>query len=135
MPTFVAFTPWTTLDSYRDFLATVHGSGLVEHVSPVQWGLRLLVTEGSRLLELEDIRQRVASFDAQTLTYPWRHEDPHVDALQTAIMHSVGVRLTRSRADVFAVVCELAGLNVERAQSWDVPVRATIPYLNEPWYC
>lgn len=135
VPTFVAFTPWTTLDSYRDFLETVHGSGLVEHVSPVQWGLRLLVTEGSRLLELGDIRQRVASFDSRTLTYPWRHEDPRVDALQTAIMHSVGVRLTRSRAEVFAVVRELAGLNAERAQSWDVLVRATIPYLNEPWYC
>jgi len=135
VPTFVAFTPWTTLDSYRDFLATVHGSGLVEHVSPVQWGLRLLVTEGSRLLELEDIRQRVASFDSETLTYPWRHEDPRVDTLQAAVMRTVGVRLTRSRDDVFAAVCELSGLNLERAQSWDVPVRATIPYLNEPWYC
>lgn len=135
VPTFVAFTPWTTLDSYRDLLATVDELGLVEHVSPVQWGLRLLVTEGSRLLELEDVRQRVGVFDPATLTYPWRHEDPHVDALQTAVMRGVGVRLMRSRSEVFAMVCELAGLSADRSASWDVPVRATIPYLNEPWYC
>ena len=110
VPTFVAFTPWTTLATYRDLLATVDALGLVEHVSPVQWGLRLLVTEGSRLLELADIRQRVAAFDSRTLTYPWRHDDPRVDALQAVIMRAVGVRAVRSRAEVFAAVCELAGL-------------------------
>jgi radical SAM superfamily enzyme YgiQ (UPF0313 family) len=134
-PTFVAFTPWTTLDGYRDLLATVHALGLVEHVSSIQWGLRLLITEGSRLLELADIRERVGGFDSRTLTHPWRHEDPRVDALQAAIMTEVGVRLGRSRADVFDAVCELAGLTRSFAQSWNVPDRATIPYLNEPWYC
>ena len=134
-PTFVAFTPWTTLDSYRDLLATVHELGLVEQVAPVQWGLRLLVTEGSRLLELDDIRRRVASFDSQTLTYPWRHEDPQVDAIQAAIMKAVGVRVTRSRGEIFAMICELAGLSLSEFPQDAVRDRATIPYLNEPWYC
>jgi radical SAM superfamily enzyme YgiQ (UPF0313 family) len=135
VPTFVAFTPWTTLDGYRDLLATVQTLGLVGHVSPIQWGLRLLVTAGSRLLELGDIRQRVGSFDSQTLTFPWRHEDPRVDMLQGAIMREVGERLERSRAELFASVCELAGLSGQNEPSWNVPDRATIPYLNEPWYC
>jgi radical SAM superfamily enzyme YgiQ (UPF0313 family) len=134
VPTFVAFTPWTTLDTYRDLLLTVQALGLVSHVSPVQWGLRLLITEGSRLLELEDVRQLVRPFDFRTLTYPWRHDDPRVDALQAAVMAEVGVRLTRTRAEVFAAVCDLAG--VTSPEAWrDVPDRATIPYLNEPWYC
>ena len=135
VPTFVAFTPWTTLESYRDLLRTVQTLDLVEHVAPVQWGLRLLVTDGSRLLELADVRQRVGAFDSRTLTYPWRHQDPQVDALQAAIMSEVGVRLRRSRAEVFGAVCELAGLTHAPADSWHVPGRATIPYLNEPWYC
>jgi tRNA A37 methylthiotransferase MiaB len=134
-PTFVAFTPWTTLDAYRELLATVHDAGLIDHVSPVQWGLRLLVTEGSRLLELDDVRRRVEAFDARTLTYPWRHDDPQVDALQAAIMRAVGVRLTRSRQEVFAEVCQLAGLTLPEFSRGAVRQRATIPYLNEPWYC
>ena len=73
VPTFVAFTPWTTLDGYRDLLETVEALDLVEHVAPVQWGLRLLVTEGSRLLELDDIRAAgcaVRSADADVSMAP-----------------------------------------------------------------
>jgi len=132
-PTFVAFTPWTTIAGYRELLATIEGLELAEHVAPVQWGLRLLVTYGSRLLELEDVRSRVGAFDPRTLTYPWRHDDPEVDALQAAIMRTVGVHAGRSRLEVFAAVCDLAGV----APRGMPPraARATIPYLNEPWYC
>ena len=133
-PTFVAFTPWTTLESYRELLRTVAMLDLIEQVAPVQWGIRLLVTQGSRLLELDDIHARVAPFDGATLTYPWVHDDPAVDALQQAIMRLVGVRVTRSRAGTFDAVCALAGLP---PRSTDTPrrARAAIPYLNEPWYC
>jgi radical SAM superfamily enzyme YgiQ (UPF0313 family) len=130
-PTFVAFTPWTTLDGFADLLDTVATLGLVEHVAPVQWGLRLLVTKGSRLLELDDIRRRIQDFDPVTLTYPWRHEDPRVDRLQANIMQAVGVKLTRPRRALFDIVRGMAGLR----DPSPAPARATIPYLNEPWYC
>jgi radical SAM superfamily enzyme YgiQ (UPF0313 family) len=133
VPTFVAFNPWTTPASYRELLTTVEQLGLAEHVAPVQWGLRLLVTLGSRLLELPDIRMRLQPFDHRTLTYPWRHEDPEVDRLQREVMQSVGVSLTRSRRSTFAAVCAIAGL--KRDDGPDIPDRATIPYLDEPWYC
>ncbi len=133
VPTFVAFTPWTTIAGYRELLRTVEELGLVDHVPPVQWGLRLLVTQGSRLLELPDIRTRVQPFDSRTLTYPWKHDDEEVDRLQQQIMRAVGVSATRSRRSMFATVCALAGL--ESHAAFDVPDRATIPYLNEPWYC
>ncbi len=132
VPTFVAFTPWTTTAGFADLLDTVAALDLVEHVAPVQWGLRLLVTEGSRLLELDDIRRCLLPFDARSLTYPWRHSDPGVDGLQTDIMTMVGTRLTRPRGELFDAVRALAGL-----EPW-TPVltsRSVIPYLNEPWYC
>ncbi len=132
VPTFVAFTPWTTTAGFADLLDIVAALDLVEHVAPVQWGLRLLVTEGSRLLELDDIRRCLLPFDSRSLTYPWRHSDPGVDSLQTAIMTMVGTRLTRPRGELFDAVRALAGL-----EPW-TPVltsRSVIPYLNEPWYC
>jgi hypothetical protein len=131
-PTFVAFTPWTTLDGYRDLLTTIAALDLIEHVAPVQWGLRLLITHGSRLLQLDDIASRVRPFDAGTLTYPWVHDDPRVDDLQAAIMRAVGVRTWGSRREVYDQVCVLAGLT---RGSNDRPARSTIPYLDEPWYC
>jgi len=140
-PTFVAFTPWTTLDGYADLLDVVSDLGLVGHVAPVQWGIRLLVTWQSRLLELPDIRAVIADFDARSLTYPWRHADPRVDALQAHLMDIVGVRVNRPRHETFhairAAVDEARGHTGMRARGPDehAPARATIPYLNEPWYC
>jgi hypothetical protein len=85
------------------------------------------------LLELEDIRARLQPFDPVTLTYPWRHDIAEVDELQVAIMRAVGVKHTRSRREIFQEVCKLAGVSIEM----DAPLaaRATIPFLNEPWYC
>jgi radical SAM superfamily enzyme YgiQ (UPF0313 family) len=134
-PTFVAFTPWTTREGYADLLETVSSLDLVEHVAPVQWGLRLLVTQGSRLLELDDIQERVRPFDPVTLTYPWVHEDPRVDALQSEIMRMVGVGVSHPRRDVFSAVAALAGVVPTGTSATPLPARATIPYLNEPWYC
>ena len=130
-PTFVAFTPWTTREGYSDLLATVEDLELVGHVAPVQWGIRLLVTWQSRLLELSDIRAVIGPFDPKTLTYPWRHADPRVDALQAAVMNAVGVRLTRPRHEAFNEVRRLAG----GSPLPPLVARAAIPYLNEPWYC
>jgi radical SAM superfamily enzyme YgiQ (UPF0313 family) len=132
-PTFVAFTPWTTIAGYRDLLATVAALDLVEHVAPVQWGLRLLITQGSRLLELDDIRARVGEFDARSLTYPWRHDDAAVDRLQQQVARHVGSRLTHDRHALFDQVASLVGLRLPARPA--APSRATIPYLNEPWYC
>src|SRR5271165_5957891 len=55
-PTFLAFTPWTTLDSYRDLLRVLRDLDLVESVPSVQLALRLLITSNSRLLDLDEIR-------------------------------------------------------------------------------
>lgn len=108
VPTFVAFTPWTTVETYVDLLNVVDDLGLTGHVSPVQLAIRLLVTWQSRLLELPDIQAVIGEFDSKTLTYPWQHPDPRVDELQRTMM-------------------ELA--NAPRMS------RAAIPYLDEPWYC
>jgi radical SAM superfamily enzyme YgiQ (UPF0313 family) len=140
-PTFVAFTPWTTLDGFADLLGVVVDLDLVGHVAPVQWGIRLLVTWQSRLLDLPDIRAIVSDFDARTLTYPWRHPDPRVDVLQAQLMEMVGARASRSRHETFeeirAVVEGACGGAPLRAPGPvdPAPARATIPYLDEPWYC
>ena len=143
VPTFVAFTPWTTIDSYIDLLDVVERLDLTAHVAPVQWSIRLLVTWQSRLLELDDIRAVIGPFDAKTLTYPWRHRDPRVDQLQQQVMALAGVKLTRTREDMFNAVRELVHLArgenraTPRAHAIDfvLPSRSAIPYMNEPWYC
>jgi len=138
-PTFVSFTPWTTLEGYVDLLRVIDRLGLADHVAPIQLAIRLLVTEGSRLLELPDVRSVIGPFSPRSLTYPWTHRDPRVDRLQKEVEALVGVSLTSSRREVFDRVWILAhvaaGLAPARRLDTPRPARATIPYLNEPWYC
>jgi radical SAM superfamily enzyme YgiQ (UPF0313 family) len=137
-PTFVAFTPWTTIEGYLDLLGVIESLDLVEHVAPIQLAIRLLVTAGSPLLELPEIRARVERFDSGSLTWPWQHEDPRVDRLQEEVMRIVGVRLSGARGAVFdaamAIATAAAGTAI-RDRSRPARDRATVPYLNEPWYC
>ncbi|MCA1563418.1 MAG: CUAEP/CCAEP-tail radical SAM protein [Acidobacteria bacterium] len=137
-PTFVAFTPWTTVPGYCDMLQEIDRLDLVDHVAPIQLTIRLLIPEGSRLLELDDVRAVTREFDPSSLIYPWVHADPHVDTLNQQLAALVGVKLTASRRDVFESVWrhthEAAQMSPPPHQSGAVP-RAAIPYLNEPWYC
>jgi radical SAM superfamily enzyme YgiQ (UPF0313 family) len=129
-PTFIPFTPWTTAESTRDLLQTLAALDLIENVAPIQLGIRLLIPEGSRLLELEDIRRIVGPFDANRLTYPWQHPDPAMDRLSASIQALAKTKA--SRAQLFATIWDLANCGAFEAP---MQSRATIPYLTEPWYC
>jgi len=107
-PTFVAFTPWTTLEAYDDLLRTIDELDVKEQVAPIQLAIRLLITSGSPLLELPDIQAVITEFDPASLTWPWRHRDPRVDALQESAMRGVRARARTRRA---------------------------VPHMTEAWYC
>ena len=132
-PTFIAFTPWTSLDGYRDLLRTIADLNLVENVAPVQLALRLLVTSGSRLLELDEIRRAIQGFDSEALVYPWNHPDPEVDRLADRVFQLVNPQKGGSRAEIFRHIWELACKSP--APNYNLIPRAAIPYLDEPWYC
>jgi len=142
-PTFIPFTPWTTLEGYAAFLDALEGLDLTENVAPVQLSIRLLIPAGSRLLELDEIREIVDPFDAARLVHPWRHADRRVDRLQREIEEIVRTGQSReiSRREVFGLVRgAAAGAMGEQKASYrpaekPLVARAAIPYLTEPWYC
>ena len=84
-PTFVVFSPWTTLESYLELLNFLVELDLVDNVSPVQYAIRLLIPALSRLLELEEVQKLVGEFDQQALMYPWLHPDQHVDEFRVTL--------------------------------------------------
>ena len=141
-PTFVAFTPWTTLEGYGKLLARLRTLDLIEHVAPIQLAIRLLIPAGSRLLELAEVRGMVGSFDAAAMVYPWANPDPRVDELCLEIQKLIqqGEKKGDSRRAIFNRVWNrarmMAGDSVHGIPDFPVGVsRAVIPYLNEPWYC
>ena len=88
-PTWLAFTPWTTLDDYRAMLDFVVAEGLVDQVDPVQYSLRLLVPPGSLLLRSPALRPFLGPLGADRFHYHWTHPDPRLDDLQRAVAETV----------------------------------------------
>ena len=139
-PTFVPFTQWTTVESYLELLRVLHAESLVENVAPIQLGIRLLIPEGSRLLELDEVRSNVGPFDPQSLFYPWKHTDPRVDALSETVqaIAAEGDRRKESRSTVFERIWKAAHA-AARLEAPSIQTShtspAAIPFLSEPWYC
>lgn len=140
-PTFVPFTPWTSLSGYREMLEIIAAQDLIENVAPIQLGIRLLIPAGSRLLELDDLRKTLGNFDPSGLAYPWKHYDSRVDVLSQRVQElaNAGDRLKRTRTDTFKriwnAVSELIG---EKTVSDDALPKTSvrkIPHFTEPWYC
>jgi radical SAM superfamily enzyme YgiQ (UPF0313 family) len=140
LPTFVPFTPWTTLEGYLDLLDVLAELCLTENVAPIQLAIRLLIPAGSRLLDLPEVRAMVGSFDSAALVFPWKHEDPRVDALAREISHLVqrGESLKLARTEIFLHVWgaarAAAGIR-EPIDALPLGKSAPVPYLDEPWYC
>ena len=138
-PTFVTFTPWTTAKSYAGLLATLDNLGLVEHVAPIQYAIRLLLPAGSKLLELAKVRELVKPFDNTALVYPWSHPDPRLDELYERVFRLVKANQKNgeSRRIHFERVWQAAA---DLLSPEDVPVRSglvadvVVPTLSESWY-
>jgi len=141
LPTFVPFTPWTTLEGYLDLLDVIAEQGLFENVAPVQLAIRLLIPAGSRLLELPDVGAMLEPFDSAALMFPWRHEDARVDALCRSVSDLVqrGETLKLTRTEIFSHIQRAARVASGNKEALSVvssskPSKA-VPFLDEPWYC
>ena len=143
-PTFVPFTPWTTIEGYTDFLRTLVRLEIVENMSPVQYTIRLLIPAGSKLLELPEFPYLVSEFDPEALCHPWTHPDDAVDQLSQDVISVVteaqATQLTQRQVfeevwRVTAAAGATCGHRLEPPPPSDVQQVVTIPYLTEPWYC
>jgi hypothetical protein len=113
---------------------------LVENVAPIQLGIRLLIPEGSRLLELEEVRRGVGTFDAESLVYPWKSADAKVDELSETVQ-AIAADADRKKESrpvaferIWTAAHEAAGI---AAPDLGMTGRksAAVPFLSEPWYC
>lgn len=138
-PTFVAFTPFTTLADYLTLCRFIREHDLEQEVDPIQLGIRLLLPPGSLLLAQPEMAPHLMELDEQGLTYRWRHPDPRMDQLASQVMAQVeestqaGESPHATFARIHALAARLAGeaappLSLKRR-------RPAPPRLSEPWFC
>jgi radical SAM superfamily enzyme YgiQ (UPF0313 family) len=141
-PSFMPFTPWTTPRDVLEIVDFVAAHDLVANVDPVQYTIRLLVPEGSLLLEREDLREHLGSYEPERLSYPWRSADPAADRLQgrlsalvqqsAAAQETTGLTFARIRAAVREANGEP---NIPEPKAIAMGSTEGRPRLTEPWFC
>ncbi len=140
-PTWVAFTPWTRLDDYLEMLEFVETEGLIDHVDPVQYSIRLLVPPGSALLKSPAMNPSLGPLVRDAFYYQWSHPDPRMDELHRMVS-TVVEQAARDEEDPGVTFYRLwrtaeaaAGLPPVRASATPAPGRVRPPRLTEPWFC
>ncbi|HKW93224.1 MAG TPA: CUAEP/CCAEP-tail radical SAM protein [Methylomirabilota bacterium] len=141
-PTWVAFTPWTTLDDHGAWLDFLASEALIDHVDPVQYGLRLLVPPGSLLLESAAMAPHLGPLEQETLSYRWTHPDPRMDRLQEETAQAVaqGVERNEDAPAIFdrvrALAAAAAGAEAPAPMAAGMAKgRKRPPRLTEAWFC
>lgn len=84
-PSLLPFTPWTTMADMVDLMDFVALHDLVGSVDPVHYSIRLLLPEGSLLLDRPDVRTHLGPYDPAQLTWTWKPVDPALDDLQASL--------------------------------------------------
>jgi hypothetical protein len=126
------------MEDCLDLLSVLQEEELIENVAPVQLGIRLLIPEGSRLLELDEVRKIVGLFDAESLVYPWKNSDARLDALSAKVQEiaaaSDAAKWSRSKTfeAIWRAAHDAAGM---RAPALQQQASRPVPFLSEPWYC
>jgi hypothetical protein len=138
-PTFLPFTPWTSLEQLAELVDFIAREDLIDCVDPVQLSVRLLVPPGSLLLGPET-RADLGELDPAALSHVWTHADPRVDQLQRDIARIVEDAATNEQptdatfAQIRACVYAACGRSLPPV-SPPRPARPPAPRLTEAWFC
>ena len=137
-PTWVAFTPWTTLDDYLEVLAFVEANGLIDQIDPVQYTIRLLIPPGSWLENHAETLPHRGPLAEAAFTYRWTHPDPQMDRLHKEVSQLVerDAQAEEDSAATFYRIWELASGQQPAAAARALPAdRERTPRLTESWFC
>jgi hypothetical protein len=140
-PSWLPFTPWTTVDDLVELVDFVVAHDLIANVDPVQYSVRLLVPDGSLLLGETTMTAHLGAYDPIRLGWTWAHPDPAVDRLQAEIATLVEERVGQAPARTFDEIDAL--IRSSAATSSARPTRGAVSvgpigdraHFTEPWFC
>jgi radical SAM superfamily enzyme YgiQ (UPF0313 family) len=137
-PSWMPFMPWTEPSHVVDIFRFLDRHDLLGITDPVQLSIRLLVPEGSLILDVA--AAQMGGYDPVALSYRWQSENPRSDLLQAelaalAAAHAdSGVDPLETLVEMWGVSLDAAGDDPAEAQ---IPAGATAgrPRMTEPWFC
>lgn len=136
-PTWVPFTPWTTLEDYLHMLEWILNHHLIPNIPMVQYSIRLLIPPKSKLLPGIWNSDWLGSLQAENFTYAWTHPDSRMDELYDRLA-MLAHRDDYEPEEAFTMVAR---------EAYDIAKRPLVdfhlgdisnqqaPRLSEHWFC
>ena len=140
-PTWVPFTPWTTLDDYLEILQFVDTHRLIYHVDPVQYAVRLLIPPGSYLLNRPETKALSLTLDEAAFSYTWVHRDAQMDELHKTVNTLVendgraGVDALETFYRIWALAADMHGNKHTPLGFCSKEAHQPAPRITEAWFC
>jgi radical SAM superfamily enzyme YgiQ (UPF0313 family) len=132
-PTWLPFTPWSTVNDLRDIVDFLAEYDLFGNVDPVQLTIRLLLPRGSLLLDRPELTPYLDYYDEEKLGWQWHAADSQMDDLHARLAQV----LEQAVADGLSVQDQFARLVGEILEAPKLSIRIPEggPRLTEPWFC
>ncbi len=133
-PSWLPFTPWTGRNDVADILDFIAAHDLTGNVDPIQLTIRLLLPEGSLLLDLPEILPYLGDYDPEVLSYRWRAAHAEMDLLQARLAALVEEAVAAAEEPA-AVIRQLWGEVGGSGRRPATHAGKGRPRLTEPWFC
>ena len=137
-PTWVPFTPWTTLDDYLEIFQFVDTHRLVYHVDPVQYAVRLLIPPGSYLHNRPETKALSLTLNEAAFSYTWTHPDAQMDELHKTV-NTLVENDARARVDTLETFYQIwslaADMQGQPSPKQSRGVHQPAPRITEAWFC
>jgi hypothetical protein len=140
-PSWLPFTPWTSVADLVSLVDFVVAHDLVRNVDPVQYTIRLLVPEGSLLLGRPELRRHLGGYDEDRLSWTWVHPEPAIDLLQERLASLVEERIGEPATATFEEVASIIRSQAGGHRAPPAPGEVSRgpggdrPHLTEAWFC
>lgn len=136
-PTWVPFTPWTTLEDYLNMLEWIDDHRLIPNIPMVQYSIRLLIPPKSKLLPGVWNSDWLGPLEAENYIYSWAHPDSRMDELYDRLA-TLAHRGDYEPKEAFYMVAREA-YKIAKRPIFDFHLgdigNQEAPRLSEHWFC
>jgi pyruvate-formate lyase-activating enzyme len=135
-PTWLPFTPWTEGRHLESIVRFIDEEGLWGSVDPIQLSIRLLIPDGSLMLDVPELSPHLLGYDADALGHRWEPTDRGMDTLQEHLAELVEEADAEGVADPVALQRLVSAIGDHLGT--DLPPvgePSPAPRLTESWFC
>ncbi|MEX1037985.1 MAG: CUAEP/CCAEP-tail radical SAM protein [Acidimicrobiia bacterium] len=136
-PTWLPFLPWTTTADVAGIFEFLDREALAPAVDPVQMAIKVLIPEGSLLVDRPEMAPHLTHFDPEALTWRWKFESPEVERLHKEL-DRIAADASDCQQDTFTTLSAMREV-VGSISGHDLgaldPFESALPRLSESWFC